>query len=428
MRPLITMITTMALLAACGSGGASGKTNGGGTSSGSSSGGTGSSGGGNPVTNPTCPAGCPSGEFCFDGLCAVGCMSDSNCASNQYCDTEWTHLCQDKTVASCSANSDCQSGQLCVEGLCSATLTQQPPQPCNPNANLASGQSDGCDSTSVCLQQKDSSGNPVGAPYCQSFPACGAPGSNPECPVGQYGSLCNDGYLPAKGRFCMPGTCKTAVDCPSSWGCVMYPSGPGLGACSNGSFGSVCDSTHPCESGLTCYTEMGSFGQCISGGFGTTSGGTTSGGSTSGGTTSGGTTSGGTTSGGTTSGGTTSGGTTSGGTTSGGSTSGGSTSGGSTSGGSTSGSCSGTGQIGGTCSSNCDCQSDYCQINPVSSVCCSGPGQQNSLCQNTCDCQAGLGCSANGSCCSAPGSSPSGQSCFTDCECQSLNCKIGTCA
>ncbi|MHB8420810.1 MAG: hypothetical protein ACYDCL_22270 [Myxococcales bacterium] len=411
MRSFIT--TSLALtLAACGSNGNDGKTK---TSTSSGSG----SSGGSPIFNPTCPSGCPKGQFCFDGLCAIGCLADSDCSSSQYCDTQWSHLCQDEQVPSCSSSSGCQGGQQCVEGLCTAALTQQPASPCNPNVNLASGQSDGCDATSVCLQAKDSNGNPTGSPYCETFPACGAPGSNPECPVGQYGALCNDGYLSAKGRFCMPSLCKTQGNCPSGWGCVTFPSGPGLGACSNGSLGSVCDPNHPCQSGLSCEAELGSFGQCLpSGGIG----GLTIGGSSGGGSSGGGL---GSTTG---SGGSSSGasGSTGGGA---GSSSGGSTSGGS-SGGSGCPNGPGATAVGGSCQGPCDCQSEFCQdtgATGLPSSCCSGPGTSSQSCSSSCDCLWGMGCTSNGTCCGGPGAFPSGEPCSSDCDCSSLSCLAGSC-
>jgi hypothetical protein len=132
-------------------------------------------------------------------------------------------------------------------------LVPQQPQQCQPPP----GANDGCDANSICLAGKQGQKN-----TCLTFPSCGQDGS---CPIGQTGALCNDGYIQGKGRFCMPGLCKDAKNCPSSYSCVPLTQGSAVGGCSNGATGQPCDATHPCQNGLTCQTVPGFSGVCLPG-------------------------------------------------------------------------------------------------------------------------------------------------------------------
>ena len=200
---------------------------------------------------------CPTGEFCFDGLCAYGCTNDANCAANQYCDTGFSKTCQNKQGPSgCTGAGDCAKDQTCVNGLCSTPPPNPPPAACTPPP----GANDGCDEGSLCIAGQQGQAN-----KCMTFPPCGQDGS---CPVGNFGALCNDGYIQGKGRFCMPGLCKDQKNCPSGNACVPLQQGAPVGACSNGGTGQPCDAAHACQSGLTCQTVPGFSGICMPGGFG----------------------------------------------------------------------------------------------------------------------------------------------------------------
>ncbi|QSQ24804.1 hypothetical protein JY651_07635 [Pyxidicoccus parkwayensis] len=200
---------------------------------------------------------CPSGQFCFNGLCAIGCQSDSNCAADQYCDLEDmgtpVAFCKKKSVSTCSSDSQCASNQRCVEGLCSLRPPANPPS-CNANT---SDFNDGCDKYALCLDPDDSGAQ---QPYCASFPSCP---QNGVCPTGQGGAVCNDGYIPNKGRFCMQGACKDNSNCPSQWSCVKPFTNAVLGFCSPGAMGFPCTENAQCASGQCMASAPGMMGMCM---------------------------------------------------------------------------------------------------------------------------------------------------------------------
>ncbi|MCP3101036.1 hypothetical protein LZ198_19355 [Myxococcus sp. K15C18031901] len=199
---------------------------------------------------------CPSGQFCFNGLCAIGCQSDDNCSKDQYCDTKDTgtavSYCKSRTVPTCTGDSQCLSNQMCVEGLCSLRPPSNPPS-CD--ADATDGK-DGCDAYSVCLEGDESKAQ---QPYCANFAPCSVDGM---CPVGLGGAVCNDGYLANKARFCMQGLCRENSNCPSSWSCVKPFTNAVLGFCSPGAFGFPCTENAHCVSGQ-CFAAPGFMGTCM---------------------------------------------------------------------------------------------------------------------------------------------------------------------
>ncbi len=186
---------------------------------------------------------CPDGQFCFNGLCALGCTTDDNCADNQYCDTT-SLLCQNVEVPTCEDADDCFGDQVCVGGLCS---TPPVSTECMP-----AGSPDGCGSNAVCFAEDDE-----GAAACYTMPACAEDGS---CPVGLSGATCNDGYFPDKDRICLVGACESQANCPSDWSCVQGAGLP-LGICSSGLIGSVCLEDDHCSTG-SCMITFG-IGICL---------------------------------------------------------------------------------------------------------------------------------------------------------------------
>lgn len=195
---------------------------------------------------------CPSGQFCFNGLCAYGCNSNGDCAADQYCDTSQygDRLCHNKTVTTCPGT-PCESNQVCEKGMCS---TPPPATQCDP-AKASSGQ-DGCDKYSICLQ--DDQSNPA---KCYTFDACPQDG---HCPTGLQGSVCNEGFIPNKSRICLTGLCHEVANCPGGWFCAKGSANDVLGLCGNGAMGAPCGTNADCQSGLHCSSPgPGFIGFCL---------------------------------------------------------------------------------------------------------------------------------------------------------------------
>ncbi|HCF58610.1 MAG TPA: hypothetical protein DFS52_11545 [Myxococcales bacterium] len=190
---------------------------------------------------------CPTGQFCYNGLCALGCNSNGDCAADQYCDTEWSRLCQNKVVKSCP-DTPCPEAQTCVQSLC--TAKEQPKQTCNPDSF-----NDGCAENAFCIEEDENQD-----PQCMTFSACGEDGT---CPAGLFGALCNENLITNKARVCLPGLCKEAGNCPANWVCVKMTSTDPVGFCSNGGLSSMCTKPEECVSPFICQQPMpGMAGVC----------------------------------------------------------------------------------------------------------------------------------------------------------------------
>ncbi|RMH00344.1 MAG: hypothetical protein D6705_00575 [Deltaproteobacteria bacterium] len=191
---------------------------------------------------------CPSGQFCWNGLCALGCTSNDDCAEDQYCDTMYTHLCHNREVPECEIDEDCAAGQVCVSGFCS---TPPPETACDPNGVLVGD--DGCSSQALCIEDVDTE-----AAKCYTFPACRP---DDTCPVGTQGAVCNVDLVPNKDRICLVGMCTGEAHCPAEWSCAV-PEGGVLGLCTPGTPGSPCTQNDHCGSGVCQLPLPGSVGFC----------------------------------------------------------------------------------------------------------------------------------------------------------------------
>lgn len=186
-----------------------------------------------------CRGGCPDGQFCFNGVCAIGCNSDQDCAENQYCATDTDGLCHNTEVPTCTSDGDCAEDQVCTKGVCGAPAEEE--SECEPSAD---GE-DGCGRYAVCVERDE--GN-----TCHTLPRCGQDGS---CPTGQAGAVCNEEYIPNKAEICLIGLCESSDDCPSEWSCMKAFEGQTLGFCkpgSDGGQGSTCQEDSDCDSG-SCF-------------------------------------------------------------------------------------------------------------------------------------------------------------------------------
>ena len=189
---------------------------------------------------------CPSGQFCFNGLCALGCTSNGDCAADQYCGTDTDLLCHNKTVETCPTVA-CPDGQQCVNGFCSAT--ELPTTTCE---QMPNGE-DGCAKNALCISETDDpSGN-----KCYTFPACA---EDDTCPTGTIGAVCNVDLISSKDRICLVGACVDVGDCPADNSCVNL--GAPVGICSNGQLGTFCTAPAQCKSGMCNMTFPGQPGVC----------------------------------------------------------------------------------------------------------------------------------------------------------------------
>ena len=231
-----------ALLLACNGGG--GDDGGDATATNGDSGSGGDDGGVELICSASKP--CPAGQFCFNGICAVGCLSNSDCAADQYCDTEWDKACKNKQVPTCTKDDECAGEQICVNQYCT---TPPPSTSCDPEAIV----NDGCAKDAVCFADPD-----TGKAACYTMPRCGEGGA---CPVGVTGAICNEGYLPDKDAICLLGLCDTKDHCPAGWSCVRFGVNDPLGMCSDGAFGSPCSNNSECTSGV-CSMPFPGIGFC----------------------------------------------------------------------------------------------------------------------------------------------------------------------
>jgi hypothetical protein len=187
---------------------------------------------------------CPSGQFCFNGICAIGCTNNGDCAEDQYCATDTDMLCHNKEVTTCP-ETPCADGQVCVQGLCST--------PPSTGCDLFAPQ-DGCESNELCIPVSEEEGK------CYSFPACG---EGDTCPIGTEGAVCNVDLIREKDKICLPGMCTDDKHCPAEWKCVKLEAKGVVGACSNGSFGDPCWENTDCNSGSCFLPFPGESGTCM---------------------------------------------------------------------------------------------------------------------------------------------------------------------
>jgi len=187
---------------------------------------------------------CPDGQFCFNGICAIGCQSDGDCADNQYCATDDDMLCHNKEVTICP-EVPCAEGQVCVNGFCS---TPPPSTECSTEMLP-----DGCESNALCVEAEE------GAPKCYTFPYCSEDGT---CPVGTQGAVCNNDLID-KDKICLIGLCTEVANCPADWSCVKFETNGVIGFCSNGGVGSPCTGNEECVSGTCSLPFPGVPGFCM---------------------------------------------------------------------------------------------------------------------------------------------------------------------
>jgi hypothetical protein len=81
-----------------------------------------------------------------------------------------------------------------------------------------------------------------------------------DCPVGEFGAVCNEGGVPTKERVCLVGMCDGPEHCPDDFNCIQPFQGYGM--CSSGSFGEPCSDDAHCDSG-SCLILAPGAGTCL---------------------------------------------------------------------------------------------------------------------------------------------------------------------
>jgi hypothetical protein len=201
---------------------------------------------------------CVSGQYCWNGICVDGCLSDGDCAANQYCledDFFDQGKCVPKQAQGCSSDNDCDGQQICQKGACVTPVAEED-QPAG-GCEWKSDMTDGCTETEVCFQEMDDEGNDLPG-ECYNMPACG---EDLSCPTEVEGAVCNvkeDGkkIIPSKSKICLMGLCLDESDCPSAMECFkMYSD---IGACiPEGMMGGGCEADEDCGEGEVCETFTG---------------------------------------------------------------------------------------------------------------------------------------------------------------------------
>ncbi|MCY0993757.1 hypothetical protein OV203_41855 [Nannocystis sp. ILAH1] len=203
---------------------------------------------GDPSGDPNAPCSaanaCPDGQFCWNGICAIGCTSDGDCAENQFCATDTDMLCHNKEVTTCP-EVPCAEGQVCKSGFCS---TPPPPTQCTP-----SPVDDGCESNAVCFQESEDKASCYTLPYCSQ---------DDTCPTGTEGAVCNNGLLPDKDKICLIGLCTEVANCPADWKCVKDQPNAVVGYCSDGGTFAPCSTNEDCASNVCDLPFPGQSGFC----------------------------------------------------------------------------------------------------------------------------------------------------------------------
>jgi|GEM_PF-1732891 len=207
---------------------------------------------------------CPAGLDCINSVCTPTC-DGGGCLTGTYCTSDRQTaeaVCAPVTSFLCQSSFQCPSPQRCFHGLCASI---------EPRANgsrqgcLLGQADDGCGTDAVCTRLTDpNSGAPLND--CLGLPQCGQAG---DCPIGDLGSVCNDGrqldggqLFPGKQRLCLVGFCTKDIDCPSNAQSAEHcflpnPGQDALGNCNNAGAGNPCFTKKDCFNAIDCFLPDG---------------------------------------------------------------------------------------------------------------------------------------------------------------------------
>ena len=211
---------------------------------------------------------CGAGTVCNNGTCTPTCAADgTGCPTGTYCEgtDPGRQVCAPNALTTCTSDQNCPLPQFCRSGLCLSVELRRDGgfQGC-----LLGAADDACAGEAICLQSQTST---TVLNNCIGMPACPQDGI---CPVGNYGSVCNDlpdggGRLFAnKQRICLFSFCNTTANCPQGDACFLPTKGKLAGQCQSGSPGDLCFSQADCFNSTACagadggFEDGGTFGHC----------------------------------------------------------------------------------------------------------------------------------------------------------------------
>jgi hypothetical protein len=214
---------------------------------------TGSSNVTRPDGGTPCQAGdttCASNELCSNRTCVPTCPGGASCMPGMYCAgaTSPSDVCAPITVTTCTGNQDCPNPQLCFQGGLCASLELRADGGVQPCANDDSN----CAPDAICLPLATNTGSIN--ENCVGMPACSQDGG---CPIGLFGSVCNDlpdgGKIVAnKQRICLFPKCLVDTNCNPQSHCFRTVIGSVAGECFYGVTGDPCYAKPDCLNATDC--------------------------------------------------------------------------------------------------------------------------------------------------------------------------------
>ena len=212
---------------------------------------------------------CTAGTTCNNGNCVPTCDANgAGCPTGTFCEgTEFgRQVCAPSTFTTCTADINCPLPQFCRSGLCISVEVRRDGgfQGCL----LGNAVDDACAGEAICLQSATST---TTLNNCIGMPACPPDGT---CPVGTFGSVCND--LPDGGgrifqnkqRVCLFSFCRADSNCPQGYACFRPSKDKLVAQCQTGTAGDLCFTQADCFNSNSCVgadgglEDGGTFGHC----------------------------------------------------------------------------------------------------------------------------------------------------------------------
>lgn len=206
---------------------------------------------------------CPAGTDCINSICTTTCDGGSACQAGAYCTVDQQTpegVCAAVKPTLCGNAFDCPAPQRCFHGVCASI---EPRQSGSQLGCLPGKVDDACGSDAICSQLTDPKSGQL-LNDCLGLPQCGQAG---DCPIGDLGTVCNDGrqldggqLFPGKQRLCLVGFCTKDTDCQSALKQHCFAPSPttdALGTCNNGTAGNPCFTNKDCYNATGCFLADG---------------------------------------------------------------------------------------------------------------------------------------------------------------------------